>query len=280
MKIGCFALVEPFKGMQRQFEAVAEMGIEYADVTDTHDGASLGVEARFTPSTSLDSHPADVRRMAEEAGVKLSTFCAHANLLDPTAPQTYGTHQVIKGIRLAHDLGLKHVITTEGHAHTEFGNSLDHDERLLLIREKLYEPVRWAKELGMNLLIETHGVVTDNVDSMEELLDALGHEETVGVCLDTGNSWLGGADPTDYIDRFGERIRHVHWKDMGQEWVEKRGTLYGVGFATIALGDGVVPIPDIVRGLKKIGFDEFTTLEIAGADNIKKSAQRLREWSQ
>ena len=31
------------------------------------------------------------------------------------------------------------------------------------------------------LLIETHGPVTDNVDSMAELLAAPGHEETVGL---------------------------------------------------------------------------------------------------
>ncbi len=31
MIIGCFALVEPFCGMARQFQAIREMGIQYAD---------------------------------------------------------------------------------------------------------------------------------------------------------------------------------------------------------------------------------------------------------
>ena len=44
--------------------------------------------------------------------------------------------------------------------------------------------------------------MTDSVDRMAALLDALGHEETVGICLDTGNSWLGGAEPIDYVKRF------------------------------------------------------------------------------
>jgi inosose dehydratase len=57
MKIGCFALVEPFTPMERQFEAIAEMGIEYADVTGSHDGAALGVEFGFAASVSLDSKP-------------------------------------------------------------------------------------------------------------------------------------------------------------------------------------------------------------------------------
>ncbi|MEF8788188.1 MAG: sugar phosphate isomerase/epimerase, partial [Planctomycetota bacterium] len=106
MKIGCFALIEPFSSIERQFEAVAEMGFDYADVTDTHDGASLGVEAGFTPSTSLDSHPENVRRMADDAGLSLSTFCAHASLLEPTAPARYGTAEIIKAIRLANLLDI------------------------------------------------------------------------------------------------------------------------------------------------------------------------------
>jgi hypothetical protein len=52
MIIGCFALVEPFAGMARQFQAIREMGIDDADLTDNHDGASLGAEAGFVASVS------------------------------------------------------------------------------------------------------------------------------------------------------------------------------------------------------------------------------------
>ena len=185
---------------------------------------------------------------------------------------------MIKSIRLAHLLGIRHVITTENDPRTEFGRGLTPDEQLFIIREKLYTPILWAEELGIELLLETHGPVTDSVDRMAELLDALGHEQTVGICLDTGNSWLGGAEPIDYIRRFPQRIKHVHWKDMGAEWVEKRGTEYGCGMATIPLGDGVIDLPAIINALKEIGYDQATTLEVAGAENVRTSAQRLKEW--
>ncbi|MHC4800404.1 MAG: hypothetical protein ACYTF1_27505 [Planctomycetota bacterium] len=55
MIVGCFALIEPFGPMERQFEAISEMGIEYADITDNHNGGMLGVEYGFTASFSLDS---------------------------------------------------------------------------------------------------------------------------------------------------------------------------------------------------------------------------------
>ena len=279
MIVGCFALVEPFSGMSRQFQAIREMGIEYADLTDNHNGGMLGVEYGFAASVSLDSHPAKIRDMIQAAGITLTSICAHANLLDPPSPDVYGTNEIIKALRLARLLGIKHVITAEGDPKTEFGHNLTPQERLFAIREKLHAPVLWAAELGVELLLETHGVVTDSLEGMAALLKALGHEETVGICLDTGNSWLGGAEPIDYVRRFGKRIKHVHWKDMGAEWQAQRGKLYGCGMATIALGEGTIDLPAIVQSLKEVGFDGATTLEIAGADNVRKSFQRLKQWN-
>lgn len=279
MKIGCFALVEPFTPMERQFELIRNMGIDYVDLTDNHDGASLGVEFGFAASVSLDSNPAAIRRLAAKHKLKLSTVCAHANLLDPAAPDVYGTFQIIKAIRLAADLCIPEVITTEGDPKTKFGHELSDKERLFTIREKLQSPIEWAEELGVKLLLEPHGIVTDSVKRMGDLLDLLGHEKTVGVCLDTGNSWLGGAEPLDYVKTFSQRIQHVHWKDMPESWLPKRGKMYGCGMSVIPLGDGVVGIPAIMKALKKIDFKGTTTLEIAGAENVKVSAQRLSQWA-
>jgi len=278
MKIGCFALVEPFVGMARQFEAIREMGIEYADLTDNHDGASLGVECGFAASVSLDSHPSKIRDLVEAAGLTLTSFCAHANLLDPASPDVYGTFQIIKAIRLAHLLGIRDVITTEGEPKTAFGHSLTPAEQVCSIREKLQAPLEWAEELGVRVLLETHGPVTDSVERMGDLLDLLGPEDVVGVSLDTGNSWLGGAEPLDYVKAFGKRIQHVHWKDMPAEWLDKRGTLTGCGMAATALGAGVVDLPPVVKALQEAGFEGATTLEIAGQENVTRSVQRLQEW--
>jgi inosose dehydratase len=114
---------------------------------------------------------------------------------------------------------------------------------------------------------------------MARILDALGHEETVGINLDTGNSWLGGGDPLQFVKTFGSRIKHVHWKDMPEEWLSKRGKQYGCGMGLIPLGAGIVGIEAIVKELLATGFDGPTTLEIAGEEAVKTSAERLRQWS-
>lgn len=278
MIIGCFALMQPFSPMRRQFELIRQLGIDYADLTDNHNGATLGTEYGFSASFSLDSHPATILNMAREFKVTLTSVCAHANLLDPPAPDRYGTHQIIQAIKLAHFLGVKQVITTEGDPKTDFGHHLTDDQRLFSIREKLHEPIRWAEEFGIELLLEPHGILTDTVTGMSRILDALDHEQTVGINLDTGNSWLGGGDPMEFVKVFGRRIKHVHWKDMPAAMIPQRGKLFGCGMGLIPLGDGVVGIEPIVRELKRVGFTGPTTLEVAGEATVKTSAQRLREW--
>lgn len=277
MKLGCFALVEPFTPLAHQFKRIGEMGFRYADLTDNHDGASLGVEYGFAATASLDGHPSEINRMVESAGLNLTSVCAHANLLDPTSPERYGSAQIIKAIQRAHFLGVKQVITTEGDPKTTFGHNLSREEQLFSIREKLQSPLEWAEALDIELLIENHGVLTDSIEGMADILEAL-NSPRVGINLDTGNCWLGGGDPLAFIKTFGDKIRHVHWKDLGAEWEPKRGTLYGCGMGLIPLGDGVIGLETIAHALVKAGFDGPTTLEVAGEASVLESARRLKDW--
>jgi len=263
MSIGCFALVHPFRPLDAQLAQIAAWGFKHADVTDNCDGASLGVEFGFSAVASLDANPHDLRRHFASHGLEITSWCAHANLLDPTAPWRFGTAQIIKAIRAAALIGVKHVITTEGEPSTAFGHALSIDEQIFSIREKLREPLRLGEDLGVKLLFEPHGPVSDNLALTERLLDAC-DSAALGLNLDTGNLWLGGGNPVDYVRRFGTKIEHVHWKDLPAEMVEKRGKVFGCGMASIALGEGVIGIAEIAQELKKIGFAGHTTLEVAG----------------
>ena len=263
MKIGCFALNTPFSVLDVQLAQIAAWGFKYADVTDNCDGASLGVEFGFAAVASLDANPHDIRRQFAAHGLEISCWCAHANLLDPSAPWRFGTGQITKAIRAAALIGVKHVITTEGEPHTPFGRALTADEQIFSIREKLNEPLRLAEDLGVKVLLEPHGPATAQIALTERILDAC-NSPALALNLDTGNLWLGGGDPVSYVRKFGSKIEHVHWKDMPAEMESKRGKIFGCGMATIALGDGIVGIADVVQELNKAGFSGHTTLEIAG----------------
>jgi inosose dehydratase len=274
--VGCFALLEPFGSLERQLERLRELGFSYADVTDNHDGASLGVEYGFTASVSLDANPYDVRRLFDRHQLTPTAFCAHANLLDPSAPWRYGTREIMKAIAAASRMGIRHVITAEGEPTTDVAHGLSERERLVLIRDRLYEPLRLAADVGVTLLLEPHGPMTDTVEGMERILDFLGAPDALGVNLDTGNCWLGGGDPVAFVRRLGSRIHHVHWKDIPSAWASRRGQVFGCGMTTIPLGTGVVDIRGVFQALVEAGFDGYTTLEVAGEDALHRSREFLQ----
>lgn len=276
IKVGCFALINPFSPLEAQLDQIKKLGFSCADLTDNSDGACLGVEYGFTALASLDANPFDIRRMFENRGLELSSVCAHANLLDPSSPSRYGTAQIIKAVKLAGAIGVKHVITSEGDPKTEFGKKLTTAEAIFSIAEKLYEPLRFAEDYGVKILIEPHGHISDSVKHMGEVLDKC-NSSALGINLDTGNLWLGGGDSLEMIEKLGSKIEHVHWKDLPAEMIEKRGTQFGCGMSLTALGDGVIDIEAIFKALVKTGFEGYSTLEIAGEEAVLKSFEFLKK---
>jgi inosose dehydratase len=276
MNIGVFLLIEPFASVEVQLQRAKAMGFAFADITDTNAGGSMLGSAGFSPTVSLDENPFEVTRLFEKYGIEPSTVCAHAMLLEPSNPGLFGTAEIMKAVKFAAAIGIKDVVTTETDPRSEWALNLSYDQQIFTIAEKLYTPVRMAADYGVHLLLEPHGPVTDTIQGIQDVMDMLGNPDSLGVNLDTGNSWLGGADPVEMAKVFKDKIHHVHWKDLGKEWVEKRGTLYGCGFSTIALGDGVVDIAGVCQVLKDANV-RGSTLEIIGSEEIlKKSAAYLR----
>lgn len=274
MNIGCFALNSPFTVLETQLAELSRIGFRFADVTDNTDGACLGAEFGFTAVASLDANPHDIKRLFDRYDIRITSYCAHAKLLDPAAPWRYGSAQIIKAVRAASAIGVPHVITTEGEPSTPFGKSLTEAEQIFTVAEKLYEPLRVAADHGVKLLFEPHGPLSTSIEKTERLLERC-QSDALGLNLDTGNLWLGGGNPVDYIKRFGSKIEHVHWKDMPAEMEAQRGKIFGCGMATIALGEGVVGIEAVFSELRKAGFDGDTTLEVAGEAAVLKSREYL-----
>jgi inosose dehydratase len=275
MKVGCFALIDPFSCLEHQLQRIQEMGFKYADITDTHRGALLSSGYNFSATVSLDDNPGDVKQRFDKYGLTITSICAHSELLDPSAPFRFSTTDIMSAVRMANELGVQDVITTEGDAKTDWGHNLSDKERVFVIAEKLYEPLRLAECLGVRIMLEPHGIVTDTIDGIQAVFEKLKYPKNLGVNLDTGNSWLGGADPVEMAKTFKDVIWHIHWKDMPESSEEIRGTMYGCGMGDIALGTGVVDISGVYEALKD-GDVDYTTIEIAGDDAILKSYEYLQ----
>ncbi len=267
MQIGVFLLIKPFSGIEDQLRIAKSMGFNCADITDTNSGGSMLGTAGFSPTISLDDNPFDIKRLFGKYNMKISTICAHANLLDPTKPSRYSTPEIMKAIKFAAAINVTDVITTENEPHTEWAKKLTFEQKAFVIAEKLFEPVKFANDYGVRLLIENHGPVTDKIEGLKLIFDILDNPESLGINLDTGNSWLGGSDPVEIAKVFKNKIYHVHWKDLGTDWLPFRGIKYGAGFSNIAIGDGLIDIKGVCEILKDKDI-EYSTLEIVGDKEI------------
>jgi len=276
MNIGLFLLIEPFASVEQQLKRAKEMGFDHADITDTNSGGSVLGSAGFSPTVSLDDNPFEVKRLFDKYGISPATICAHANPLEPSNPGLYGTAEIMKAVKCAAAIGIKDVVTTDADPRSQWAKDLSYEERVFIVAEKLHAPVQMAGDYGVRILLEPHGPITDSIQGLQDVFDRLGNPESLGVNLDTGNSWLGGADPVEMAKVFKDKIHHIHWKDLDAEWEAKRGTQYGCGFSTIALGDGVIDIQGVCEVLKDADI-AGSTLEIIGSEDIlKKSVEFLR----
>lgn len=73
---------------------------------------------------------------------------------------------------------------------------------------------REAADLGHPLAFHNHvGTYVETPAELEKLL-SMSDPGVVGSCLDVGHFLLGGGDPVDALTRYGDRVKHVHLKDV------------------------------------------------------------------
>jgi inosose dehydratase len=117
---------------------------------------------------------------------------------------------------------------------------------------------------GLTLVLHPHvGTLAETAADVE---GALAHTD-VPWCFDTGHLLIGGVDPVRFVRDHGERIGHVHLKDVDAALAERlrRGKL-SLLEATQAglfrpLGDGDARIDEVVARLDAIGYERWLVLE-------------------
>lgn len=277
MKVGVFLALEPYTSLERNLEFARKAGFECADITDTHSSGSMFASAGLSASVSLESNPFDVKRTFEKYGMQIMTISAHAVLLEPSSPANFATAEIMKAIRFAAAIGVRDVITTETFAKSEWAKKLSYEQSVFIAAEKLYEPCRMALDYGVNICLEPHGPLTDTIDGIGDVMAALDNIPSLGVNLDTGNSWLGGSDPVELAKRYKEKIFHIHWKDLGEEWIPQRGKIYGCGFSTIEVGTGCIDVAGVIDVLKDRKEIRYSTLEVAGTPELLRASAKYIE---
>lgn len=138
-------------------------------------------------------------------------------------------------------------------------------ERLAGLLESL---ARDARALGHALTFHHHvGTYVETPDELDQLM-AASDADLVGCCLDVGHYLLAGGDPVAALRRYGERVRHVHLKDVDPRVAGRMhsgdlgGFLEGLRARVFTeVGAGALDLAGVLAALAERGYRGWIVVE-------------------
>lgn len=120
-------------------------------------------------------------------------------------------------------------------------------------RQVLPRVEKFVKQYNIKLAIHNHGPEDKQWPSPLDVLEAVKHmDERIGCCIDVGHTMRTGTDPVEAIKKVGPRLHDIHMKDLAESKVKE---------SQVAVGDGLMPVPQIFRALIDIGYKGNVDLE-------------------
>lgn len=119
---------------------------------------------------------------------------------------------------------------------------------------------KFVKEYNIRLAIHNHGPEDKQWPSPLTVLDAVKDmDKRIGCCIDVGHTMRTGTDVVSAIRKAGPRLFDIHMKDLAKSDVKE---------SQVAVGDGLMPVPQIFKALIEMNYPGQVDLEyeIFGSD--------------
>jgi len=131
---------------------------------------------------------------------------------------------------------------------------------------KINELAKWSADQGMPMAYHHHmGSIIESEDDVNWLMDGSG--AALNLCFDTGHLLFGGGDVLATLKRWGDRVHHVHFKDIRPAVVadvraHDRSFLDAViaGAFTVP-GDGCIDFQAVANELARLAYAGWIVVE-------------------
>jgi sugar phosphate isomerase/epimerase len=259
---------------QQACESAVKNGLEHIEFAVIH-GQNFIQAMGYDPGISLQSNPRALKRYLDENGLKVSQIDGSYPLMGPDG-STFGVQYVQQSIRFASEVGCPMVDTVDGAFEIE---GFSRDEVFQITCANYRQCLSWAEDYGVIINVEPHGPYTTDADFMHRLFEHF-ESEYLRFNMDTGNSFIAGLDPLEYLKEFRKYLTHAHIKDVSEGLAAAvRGEETGIAMSEVPIGGGVNAenIKRCVEYLKETGWNGAVSIECFGSDeNIAKSVEFLR----
>ncbi len=261
-----------------------EKCLQWAEQNDVHyiecgliDGVSWIHGLGYQPHVALYEDPILLRRKMESYGVRFSQVDAAYPLSGKDGPLR-GVPYVMKAIAWADQIGCPCVDTTDG---LKAPAGLSDEEAMDLMRRSYEQIMEVAEAHRVIVNIEPHGYFTTKPHFMERMLQFC-DSHYLRMNMDTGNTFIAGQDPPEFLRCFIDRVSHVHIKDVSESLAAAtRGQQTGIAVSHCALGEGVNAenIRECLKLLRDYGYQGVLSIECEGQGGpmIERSLHWLRQ---
>jgi sugar phosphate isomerase/epimerase len=247
MKYG--AMNFPVRPFIQELEAIAGLGFDYFELTMDPPQAhySMILEQKSELLAGLE-------RFNMELVCHLPTFLSTADLNESLRKTSLA--EMAASLEVAAGLGPLKVVVHPGYI-TGLGVFV-WDQCRQYAMDSLAALVESADRLGVCLCIENMFPRTNYLSNPDDFIEIFDTFPTLKLTLDTGHANIGGQGGKrnlDFLERFADRISHVHASDN-----------FGKEDNHLPIGTGTVDFPKIAKRLKSIGYDETITIEVFSRD--------------
>jgi sugar phosphate isomerase/epimerase len=112
---------------------------------------------------------------------------------------------------------------------------------------------KFAKQYNIRVAIHNHGPEDKNFPAPSDVLAAVKNmDPLMGCCIDLGHAMRAGENVVDAIHKAGPRLFDIHIKDLADGKVKE---------SQVAVGQGVMPVPEIFKALIDIRYPGDVDLE-------------------
>ncbi len=247
-------------------EKAAQLGYTHVEPM-VHWGRELLSEAGYFHSVSMLDDPFRLKRACDKAGVKLSGLSTHTPLCKPEISVEY----LKQAIRFAAECGAPVVNTDEGPKPLWTTEAED----FTLMRYTLMEAAKVAEPRGILIGLEPHQQYSKHPDGLDRIY-SLVQSPAIGINFDTGNSYLCGHDPAQWLARVLDRLVHLHAKDISDEQSSaERGKVTGAPVGC-GCGDGVIDWPSVIKICRGTKRDIVLSVECGTVEQAARSIEHLQ----
>ena len=253
------------KSFEYAVDAAVELGLDCIEF-GVFDGQYFIQALGYNPHLPLTTDPVKLRRYLDKKGLQVSQIDAAYPLTSPeTGP--YGVPYVRKAILFAEAIGCPCVDTTDGATRPE---GYTDEEVLALMKHNMRLILETAEAHKVIVNVETHGPYTTHLPTMQRIMNFF-ESEYLRINFDTGNTYISGNDPLEFLKGIRKYVSHCHIKDVAASLAATdRGASTGIATSVASIGGGVnsANIAACVNYLKQTGWDGVLSIECEGNDEI------------